>query len=221
MIDPAGKLIAPTLEPPPLTMPIARSNVGSGSQGANSLGEAGLGHPPQVDNVHLSPPVVQTTIPAQLQVAPTVDVQMATNDMTNLGVLNANHPSLNIGVGKGSTVGDGDGHTLGVGNPGGPGTGTGPIHAGTGGVRDPVVIHSVEPEFSEEARRAKFSGNVQVYLWVDELGNPSHIRVIRGIGMGLDEKAVEAVRQYKFKPATQNGKPVKVDMYINVDFSIF
>ena len=84
-----------------------------------------------------------------------------------------------------------------------------------------MLIHSVEPEFSEEARKAKFSGDVQVYLWVDEQGSPSHIRVIRGVGMGLDEKAVEAVRQYKFKPAMKDGKPVKVDMYINVDFSIF
>jgi protein TonB len=214
-------LFAPTIEPPPLTLPFARSNTGSGSQGANSLGEAGLGHPPRVDNVHLAPPMIQPVVPAQLQVAPTVDVQMATNNISNLGLTNATHPSVNIGVGKGSTVGDGDGHTFGVGNPAGPGSGTGPIHAGTGGVRDPVLVHSVEPEFSEAARRAKFSGNVQVYLWIDELGNPSHIRVIRGIGMGLDEKAVEAVRQYKFKPATKDGKPMKVDMYINVDFSIF
>jgi protein TonB len=59
-----------------------------------------------------------------------------------------------------------------------------------------------------------------VYLWVDEKGNPSHVRVVHGIGMGLDEKAIEAVRQYKFTPATVNGKPVKVDMYIEVRFGM-
>ena len=90
-----------------------------------------------------------------------------------------------------------------------------------GTVSAPILIYSVEPEFSEEARKAKFSGNVEVYLWVDENGNPSHIRVARGVGMGLDDKAVEAVRQYKFKPAMQNGKPVKVDLYIDVNFQIF
>ena len=85
----------------------------------------------------------------------------------------------------------------------------------------PVPLFTPEPEFSDEARKAKFSGNVQVYLWVDEQGNPSHVKVARGVGLGLDEKAVEAVRQYKFKPARQNGKPVKVDMYIDVNFQIF
>ena len=94
------------------------------------------------------------------------------------------------------------------------------MHIG-GSIRPPVVTYQVDPEFSEEARKAKFSGNVQVYLWVDEQGNPSHVKVIRPIGMGLDEKAVEAVRQYKFKPAMQNGKPVKVDLYIDVNFQIF
>ena len=94
------------------------------------------------------------------------------------------------------------------------------MHVG-GAVRPPVPIFTPDPEFSEEARKAKFSGNVEVYLWVDEQGNPSHIKVARGVGMGLDEKAVEAVRQYKFKPAMQNGKPVKVDLYIEVNFQIF
>ncbi|HEY2041003.1 MAG TPA: energy transducer TonB, partial [Edaphobacter sp.] len=80
---------------------------------------------------------------------------------------------------------------------------------------------SVDPEFSEEARKAKASGDVTVYLWVDEHGNPTHIRVLRGMGMGLDEKAVEAVKQYRFKPAMENGKPVKVEMYVVVNFQIF
>ena len=62
---------------------------------------------------------------------------------------------------------------------------------------------------------------MQVYLIVDQQGNPTHVRVVRGVGMGLDEKAVEAVRQYKFKPAMQNGKPVPVDLYIDVNFQIF
>jgi protein TonB len=60
-----------------------------------------------------------------------------------------------------------------------------------------------------------------VYLIVDEKGMPTHVRVVRGAGMGLDEKAVEAVRQYRFKPAMQDGKPVTVDLYINVTFEVF
>jgi protein TonB len=65
------------------------------------------------------------------------------------------------------------------------------------------------------------SGDVEVYLWVDEHGNPTHVRVVRGMGMGLDERAVEAVKQYKFKPAMENGRAVTVEMYIDVTFQIF
>ena len=83
------------------------------------------------------------------------------------------------------------------------------------------MIFQVEPEFSEEARKAKVAGNVLVNLWVDTSGNPSHVRIIRGVGMGLDEKAVEAVRQYRFKPAMENGKPVLVELNVEVNFQIF
>jgi TonB family protein len=85
----------------------------------------------------------------------------------------------------------------------------------------PKVIHHVEAEFSDEARRKKISGNVRVYLWVEKDGKPSHIAVIQSAGHGLDEQAVEAVRQYKFKPATLNGEPVVVDLYVEVRFQIF
>jgi len=94
------------------------------------------------------------------------------------------------------------------------------MHVG-GGVLAPVVITEVDPEFSEEARKAKFSGSVEVYLIVDEMGQPVNVRVARGVGMGLDEKAVEAVKQYRFKPAMKDGKPVKVDLYVDVNFAIF
>jgi protein TonB len=90
-----------------------------------------------------------------------------------------------------------------------------------GGVSAPVLVYGVEPEFSEEARKAKVSGNVMVNLWVDEKGNPLHVHVVKGIGMGLDERAVAAVKQYRFKPATENGKPVTVEMNIEVTFTIF
>ena len=58
-------------------------------------------------------------------------------------------------------------------------------------------------------------------LWVGTNGLPSHVHVIRGVGMGLDEKAVEAVKQYRFKPAMENGKPVLVELNIEVNFQIF
>ena len=108
----------------------------------------------------------------------------------------------------------------GLGPGSGGNTGGGPKRIG-GGVSAPELIYKVDPEFSEEARKAKVAGNVLVYLWVGPDGTPSHLRIARGIGMGLDEKALEAVRQWKFKPAMENGKPVAVELNVEVNFQIF
>jgi TonB family protein len=85
-----------------------------------------------------------------------------------------------------------------------------------GDVSAPVLLHSVEPERPEG--NANVSGTVQVTLRVDRNGNPSHVRVTRGLGMGLDEKAVMAVRQYKYKPAMKDGTPVMVELNVEVKF---
>jgi protein TonB len=90
-----------------------------------------------------------------------------------------------------------------------------------GGVSAPVVIYQVEPEFSEEARKAKFMGVVLVNLIVDSQGRPQNVHVLRGVGMGLDDKAVAAVKLYRFKPAMEGGKPVPVELNVQVDFQIF
>ena len=92
-----------------------------------------------------------------------------------------------------------------------------PVKPGPG-VTAPTLVHSVEPKFSKEARKAKMGGVVHVNLLIDTNGNPTHVRVVRGAGYGLDEKAVEAVSQYKFTPAIQNGKPMVVEMNIDVNF---
>jgi len=89
------------------------------------------------------------------------------------------------------------------------------------GMKPPRLVKSVDPQFSEEARRAKFSGNVQVGLDVETTGRTANLWVIRGIGLGLDTKAAEAVSQYVFAPATCHDKPVATQLYIDVNFSIF
>ena len=138
--------------------------------------------------------------------------------MTTLALPNSSLPGASLGNGHGTGIGTGSGAGVGPGSGGNAGGAF--MHVG-GSVHAPVLLLQVEPEFSEEARKAKFSGNVEVYLIVDEQGNPTHVKVARGVGMGLDEKAVEAVEQYKFKPALQNGKPVKVDLYVDVEFRIY
>ena len=114
----------------------------------------------------------------------------------------------------------GSGHGSGLGPGSGGNTGGGPRRIG-GGVSAPELLFKVEPEFSEEARKAKVAGNVLVGIWVDTNGNPTHVRVLRGVGMGLDEKAIEAVRQYRFKPGMENGRPVVTEVNIEVNFQIF
>jgi protein TonB len=210
-------LIAP---PPPPIAPKVEQIGGGGGQ--HDLAPVTQGRLPKLAQEQIVPPKAPPTIAPKLAIEPTVvvqkDLKMATNDMPNLGMPNSNLKGVSLGNGTGTGLGSGSGSGIGPGS--GGNTGGGVFHIG-GGVSKPVVLFSVEPEFSEEARKAKFSGNVEVYLWVDENGSPSHIRVVRGVGMGLDEKAIEAVRQYKFKPAMKDGKPVKVDLYIDVNFQIF
>jgi len=202
-------------------VPPRAASIGGGG-GQHDLAPVSAGHLPRPADRQIVPPMAPPVIPPMLAVEPTVvmqpDLRMTNNNMPNIGAPTSSLSGNSLGNGNGTGIGSGDGAGVGPGS--GYNIGGGPVHIG-GSVKAPILTYSVEPEFSEEARKAKFSGDVQVYLWVDEQGNPSHIRVIRGVGMGLDEKAVEAVRQYKFKPAMRDGKPVKVDMYINVDFSIF
>ena len=89
-----------------------------------------------------------------------------------------------------------------------------------GAVSAPQVVHHVFPEYSEEARREKFVGQVVVGLIVDTDGLPQNVHVVRGVGHGLDEKAIEAIRQYRFQPAMENGKPVPVRVNVEVNFQI-
>jgi len=207
----------------PLNPPVApkAEKIGGGG-GQHDLAPVSEGHLPKFADKQIVPPKAPPVDPPKLAVEPTVvmqpDLKMANNTMPTIGAPTSSLTGSSMGNGSGTGIGSGNGAGVGPGS--GYNTGGGPVHIG-GSVKAPVLVYSVEPEFSEEARKAKFSGNVQVYLWVDEQGLPSHVRVIRGVGMGLDEKAVEAVRQYKFKPAMQNGKPVKVDLYIDVNFQIF
>ncbi len=108
----------------------------------------------------------------------------------------------------------------GVGSGSGGGTGSGVRQVG-GDVIAPVEIYRIEPEFSEEARKAKIGGDMLINPWVDRSGRVTHVSVVRGLGIGLDEKAIEAVRQFRFKPAMENGKPVTVEINIDVNFQIF
>ena len=122
-----------------------------------------------------------------------------------------------IGSGKGGGIGSGDGGGFGPGS--GGGVGGGAFKVG-GGVSAPLLISKVEPEYSEEARKAKYQGTVLLYIEVDPSGKAVNIRVVRSLGLGLDEKAIEAVKKWKFKPGYKNGQPVTVQATIEVNFRL-
>ena len=87
-----------------------------------------------------------------------------------------------------------------------------------GDVSPPVLISKVEPEYSAAAHKAKYSGSVLVSLVVDANGLPQDIHVVRPVGLGLDEKAVEAVTQWRFHPGTKSGRPVPILAQVEVTF---
>lgn len=90
-----------------------------------------------------------------------------------------------------------------------------------GNVSAPVLVHAVDAEFTQKAKRAKYQGVSVVSCVVDSDGMPQRVHTIRKLGMGLDEKAMEAVRQYRFKPGMLNGKPVAVAITIEVNFHFY
>ncbi len=212
--------VALTTPPPPPIAPQAKKIGGGGGQ--HDLGPVTQGHLPKLAQTQIVPPKAPPTIPPKLAVEPTVVVQpnlkLADNTMPNLGMPNSTLKGFSMGNGNGTGIGSGDGAGIGPGSGGNIGGG---VYQVGGSVRPPIVTYQVDPEFSEEARKAKFSGNVVVSLIVGADGRPRNVHVLRGVGMGLDEKAVEAVQQYRFKPATKNGKPVDVYLNVEVNFQIF
>jgi TonB family protein len=112
----------------------------------------------------------------------------------------------------------------GIGDSAGPHVGSGPpgiYPAGKEGVTLPQVIYNPEPSFSDEARKAKMQGIVLLMVVVGQDGHTYNIRVRQSLGMGLDEKAIEAVSRWRFKPATLNGQPVATQIAVEVDFHLY
>jgi len=124
-----------------------------------------------------------------------------------------------IGSGTGTGIGSGEGGGLGPGS--GGGTGGGAYRPGTGGVGYPSCVYCPDPKYSEEARKAKYQGTVVLQAVITPDGRATEIQVVKGPGLGLEEKAVEAVRQWRFKPAMgPGGKPVPTIVPIEVTFRL-
>jgi protein TonB len=200
---------------------VPRAQMAGGGGGQRGPTPVTRGTPPKLAAQQMVPPKAPPMQEPKIKIEPTVEgqteVKMASS-LPQMGIARSPLVGMSMGNGRGNGLGSGDGAGIGAGS--GGNTGGGPRRIG-GGVSAPVLVYQVEPESSEEARKAKVSGNVLVNLWVDTRGNPTHVHVLRGIGLGLDEKAVAAVKLYKFRPAMENGKPVLVEMNVEVIFQIF
>jgi periplasmic protein TonB len=212
---------------PPKVLPVAKAMGGGGGGGAHQIVEPTRGKLPVVAKVQLMPAQLVRLDHPKLAVEPTMKVALPeSSNPTNLGMPQSQQVVLQSqGAGSGSGFGHGLGGGIGLGSGTGVGPGTnggygGGVMSVGGGVSAPQVIHSVEPEFTPAARQANHEGTVAIQLIVDSQGNPQAIRVSRRLGMGLDEKAVEAVRQYRFRPAMYQGHPVAVQMIIEVEFHL-
>ena len=218
----------------PQFMPIAPKGPqmgGGGGGGSHDILQTPKGKLPKFEEKPIVPPMVIKNDKPKLAMDPSImmpkDIQLPNNNLPNLGdprtsvvgpASNGSGSGAGMGTGSGGGIGSGKGNGYGPGEGGGYGGGL--YHVG-GGVSAPQLVFAPDPEFSDEARRAKYQGVCVVSLIVDAQGNPQRVSVVRHLGMGLDEKAVEAVRQYKFKPATLQGKPVPVEVNIEVNFRIY
>jgi TonB family protein len=214
--------------PPPPVMPVVKVRGGGGGGGAHQLVAPVRGSLPKVVErtpvIPLEPPKINTP---KLLIQPAAPVRLPqSNSMPNLGAPNSQQvamasqgPGGDRGMGVGLFGGIGSGHGTGQGPGSDRGFGGGVMSVG-GGVSAPEVIHSVQPQFTAEARSQNFQGVVAVQLIVDSQGFPQDVRVVRQLGMGLDQEAIAAVKQYRFRPAMYEGHPVSVQMVIDVDFRL-
>lgn len=212
-------------------LPVAPGKIGGGGGGGDhDKLEASQGTAPRFTAQQLTPPlaVVRNQNPA-LPAEPTLvgppDIVMPQSDKLGDPMANILNPPSN-GTGSGGGIGSGEGGGIGSGRgPGigegyGGGIGGGVFRVG-GGVSAPRPIYDPDPEYSEEARKAKFQGTVMLSVIIGPDGRPRDLRVLRSVGMGLDQKALDAVAKWRFAPGTKDNHPVSVLVSIEVAFRLY
>ena len=200
---------------------------GSGG-GPKLLLPTSQGSLPRVEPKPLLPPMLRPETNSKLEIEPAVELAINTDPnlqkLPQLGSPWAVPGPPSSGNGTRGYLGDGDG------GPVGPGKGKGSVGPGdgfslTGSSKcgpavGPVILHRVEPEFSEDARKAKLQGAILIKAMVTELGLVREPSVQRGLGLGLDEKAIEAVSKWRFKPGMKNCKPAAMPAFFEVNFRL-
>jgi TonB family protein len=203
---------------------------GGGSGGAAERVQASKGMAPPAAQEQLTPPIIlRNNLQPRLAAATTViappDLSLPRmreiGDPLSVLTTPSNGPGVGGGIGGragGGVGGDGGGPGRGPGSNGGC---CGNVYSPGNGISIPRAIYSPEPEFSEEARRSKYQGEVTLLATIGADGRTRDLLVVRSLGMGLDEKAMAAVRTWRFEPAKKDGRPVAVQMNIIVSFHLF
>ncbi len=222
LIDPNLKPFVPEEKPKP------QARQGGGGGGAREPLPVSKGRLPKPSMKQFVPPMIIDHTP-KLAMDPTIlappDTPLPQSNLNNWGDPLAKFVNGSNGNGSGGGMGNGSGGGVGSGSGGGFGPGSGGGVGGGvfrvgGGVSQPVVIYRVDPEYSEEARKAKYSGTVLLAVVIDTEGHARDIHVLKSLGMGLDEKAMEAVQKWKFKPGMKSGQAVNVRAQIEVNFRL-
>lgn len=220
--------VARLVDPFPRTLVSPYMHHGGGGGGERSLLPASRGRLPKLARRQFTPPsATPPDVHAILVIEPALvappDLHLLQPALLRIGDPFGRDGPASSGKGSGGGIGTGDGG--GIGDHRGPGFGPddGGGISGTGnsgGITAPAVLYRVDPEFSEEARKAKYQGTVVLTIEVGEDGRPRGFRIVRGLGLGLDQKAMDAVAQWKFKPAMRNGRPVRAPATIEVNFRL-
>ena len=170
------------------------------------------------------PPPPPAPVPLPQVVAPVATAPADTRDKA--GVLadsssnaDSHGPGTGSGAGTGQGTGIGEGTGSGIGPGSGGGTGGGPYRPGSG-ITPPAIVREVKPDYTEEARRRGIAGDVDLEIVVRADGNVGNVTLIHGLGSGLDQRAIDAVRQWRFSPARRFGTPVDVIVEVSVEFKL-
>lgn len=222
-----GPSVTTRLEPYPVPIGVHPSHGGGGGGAAEKI-PVNKGLAPRAAREQLTPPIamhnnMQPKLAAAATViAPDLDSSKTKQIGDPLSALAnfSNGPGISSGIGGrfGGGAGAGEGPGRGPGSGGGC---CGGLYSIGNGVSMPRAIYSPEPEFSEEARKTKHQGEVILLATIGADGLPRNLTVVRSLGMGLDEKALETVRTWRFDPAKKDGRPVAVQMNIIVNFNLF
>jgi periplasmic protein TonB len=218
------KIVAPTAKSSVelteyLPMKVGKGGPSGGGGGDASKLKASAGTPPRAAKQQFTPPVVVQTQKSKLMVEPTVVADLKIAQSNQIGDPLSKLMTASNGTGVGGGIGSGSGGGVGSGH-GGPGVGPGLFHVGNG-VSAPTPIYTPEPEFSEEARKAKYQGVVVLNGIIGIDGRVHNARVVRSLGMGLDERALEIVKLWKFNPGKKDGRPVDVEMGLEISFNLY